>query len=136
MTAIKWMDKRPVIVLTTIHNDDVASVERRCRKAPGGREEVEKPVAIFQYKYMGGVDMADQLLSYYSFAHRTVKWWRRAFFYLIDMAVVNSYVLYTMKNKNRRQRLTHEKFILTLVTDLLVSAGNSASPPTIVNPSS
>ena len=137
MTAIKWMDKRPVIVLTTIHNDDVASVERRCRKAPGGREEVEKPVAIIQYnKYMGGVDMADQLLSYYSFAHRTVKWWRRAFFYLIDMAVVNSYVLYTMKNKNRRQRLTHEKFILTLATDLLVSAGNSASPPTIVNPSS
>ena len=69
MMANKWMDKRPDTVLTTIHNDDVATVER-CRRAPGGREELEKPVAVIDYnKYMAAVDMADQLLSYYGFAH-------------------------------------------------------------------
>ena len=82
MLAIKWMDKRPVTVLTTIHDDSVITVERRSRHAVGGVEEVEKPVAIAQYtKYTGGVDTADQLLSYYGFSHRTVKWWRRAFFF-------------------------------------------------------
>ena len=137
MMAIKWMDKRPVTVVTTIHNDDVSTVERRCRRAPGGREEVEKPVAVIDYnKYMAGFDMADQLLPYYGFAHCTVKWWRRAFFYLLDMAVVNSYVLYTLHNPDCRRRLTHEKFIVTLATDLLMSAGHSTSSPTAPYPSS
>ena len=125
MLAIKWMDKRPVTVLTTIHDDSVITVERRSRHAVGGVEEVEKPVAIAQYtKYMGGVDTADQLLSYYGFSHRTVKWWRRAFFFLLDMAVVNSYVLYTLLNPNKRKRLTHEQFRVQLATDLLSASGN------------
>ena len=90
MLAIKWMDKRLVTVLTTIHDDSVVEVERRSRHAPGGTERIEKPQAVAEYNhYTGGVDTADQLLSYYGFSRRTVKWWRRVFF-LLDMAVVNS----------------------------------------------
>ena len=82
MLAIKWMDKRAVTALTTIHKDTEVTVERRSRHAAGGREMVQKPQAIMEYnKYMGGVDLADQLLSYYGFGHRTVKWWRRAFLF-------------------------------------------------------
>jgi len=124
MIAIKWMDKRMVTVLTTIHSDEVAMVERRSRHATGGREVVEKPLAIVQYnKHMKGVDQADQLLSYYGFGHRTVKWWRRAFFFLLDMAVVNSYVLYTLQNPDKKRRLTHEEYRVQLATDLLSAAG-------------
>ena len=70
-------------------------------------------------KYMGGVDRADQFLSYY--IHRTVKWWRRAFFFLLDMAVVNSYVLYTFNNSNSKARLSHEQFRIQLAKELLTS---------------
>ena len=119
MLLIKWMDKRAVTALTTIHPDREVAVERRSRRAVGGRETVMKPHTIVEYnKYMGGVDVADQLLSYYGFGHRTVKWWRRAFFFLLDMAVVNSYILYTVKNPDKRRRLTHEQFRVTLATDL------------------
>ncbi len=46
-------------------------------------EVVRKPQAVVEYnKYMSGVDRADQLLSYYGFGHRTVRWWRRAFFFV------------------------------------------------------
>ena len=122
MLAIKWMDKRPVIMLTTIHNNDIISTERRSRKAEGGIEKVEKPVAVAEYnKFMGGVDTADQFLSYYGFSHRTVRWWRRAFFFLLDMAVVNSYIIYTQKCTSSR-RFTHEQFIIQLATDLLAAA--------------
>ena len=41
----------------------------------------------------GGVDKADQLLSYYGFSHRPVKWWRHAFF---GNAIVNAYILYRL----------------------------------------
>ena len=88
------MDKRVVTALTTIHSDITIEVERQSRCATGGgQERVQKPQAIVEYnKYMGGVHQADQLMSYYGFGHRTVKWWRRAFLFL-DMAVVNSYIL-------------------------------------------
>ena len=43
----------------------------------------------------------------------------------------------TMQHTNSRQRLTHEKFIVTLATDLLMSAGHStAISPTAVHLSS
>ena len=38
-------------------------------------EEVRKPVVVERYnEFMGGVDTGDQLLSYYGFSHRTLKW--------------------------------------------------------------
>ena len=51
-----------------------------------------------------------------------MKWWRRAFFFLLDMAVVNSYILYTLQNPDKRRRLSHEQFRVTLATDLLHAA--------------
>ena len=62
-------------------------------------------------------------MSYYEFGHRTVKWWRRAFFFLFDMAVVNSCILYTLQNPDKKRRLTHEQFRIKLATDLLYTAG-------------
>lgn len=44
---------------------------------------------VDQYNcYMVGVDKSNQLLSY--FCHCTVKWWKKGFFHLLDMAVVNA----------------------------------------------
>lgn len=125
MLAIKWSDKREVTVLTTIHQAGSVSVGRRNRHAPGGRETVQKPAAIVEYnQYMGGVDRADQLLSYYGFAHRTRKWWRRVFFFLLDTAVVNSYILYTEDHPDKKKRMTHEQFRIELANNLLSSAGD------------
>lgn len=85
-----------------------------------------KPEAIVEYnKYMGGVDRGDQLLTYYGYPHRTAKWWRRAFFYLFDAAIVNSYIMYCQRHEGRR--LTHEQFRVELAKDLL-RAANSQIP--------
>lgn len=121
MSVVQWHDKRIVSLLSTIHGDNTVSVERRSRQAEGGREVVEKPEAITEYnKYMGGVDRGDQLLSYYGFPHRTVKWWRRAFFFLIDAAIVNSYTMYCQQTQGRR--LSHESFRIELAKDMLKAA--------------
>ena len=89
--ALKWMDKRPVTMLTTVHDDSVVTKQRRTRAVPGGVEETRKPVVIERYnEFMGGVDLADQLLLYYGFSHRTLKWWWRAFFHLLEVAIVNA----------------------------------------------
>ena len=74
-------------MLTTVHDDSVVTKQRRTRAVSGGVEEVRKPLVIERYnQFMIGVDVGDQLLSYYGFSHRTLKWWRRAFFHLIEVA--------------------------------------------------
>ena len=120
MMALKWMDKRPVTMLSTIHDESMTTKIRRSRRAEGGQEEIRKPVVVEQYNcFMGGVDRSDQLLSYYGFGHKTVKWWRRAAFHLLDMAVVNSYVMYTLSQQSQK-KLTHEQFRIELAKELLL----------------
>ena len=47
----------------------------------------------------GGVDLMDQQLSYYSLTrHRSLKWWKKIFWHLIDMAVVNSWIIFRTNN--------------------------------------
>lgn len=122
--AIKWMDKRPVRILTSIHDTSMVPKRRRSRLAPGGTEEVMKPKAVEEYnQHMGGVDKSDQLLSYYGFSHRTVKWWRRAFFHLLDLSVVNAYILYRQSQPGKPQ-LTHERFRVELAKEMLFKAGS------------
>lgn len=120
--ALQWKDKRVVTMLSMMHDASMVQKQRRSRHAPGGIENVMKPTMIEEYnKHMGGVVKSDQLLSYYGFSHRTVKWWRRVFFHLLDMSVVNAYVLYRKTTNNKR--ITHENFHIKLASELLVKAG-------------
>jgi hypothetical protein len=49
---------------------------------PGGRKEKQKPVCIQNYNdHMAGVDKGDQMMSYYAFEHKTMKWWEKLFFH-------------------------------------------------------
>jgi len=133
--ALKWMDKRAVKVLTTIHGTSMVPKRRRSRLAIGGIEEVMKPTAIEQYnQHMGGVDKSDQLLSYYGFSHRTVKWWRRAFFHLLDLSVVNAFILYRQTHTSKPS-LTHEQFRVELVKELLLMAGSDLLHESALHPS-
>ena len=40
---------------------------------------------------MLGVDKLDQFATYYSFLHKSVKWWRKIFFWIVEVAVINVY---------------------------------------------
>ena len=57
--------------------------------------------AVADYnKNMGGVDKADMLRTLYAVNRKSVKWWHRIFWGLLDIAFVNSYMVYqSMKRK-------------------------------------
>ena len=117
LLALQWQDKRKVTMISTIHYDSMVSKRRRTRLAEGEIEEIMKPEVIYEYNtYMGGVDKSDQLLSYYPFTHRTLKWWKRAFFHLLELAMVNAYIMYTLSIQ-RGKRLNHQQFRQELVTN-------------------
>ena len=69
-----------------------------------------KPVVIDDYnQHMLGVDKLDQFASYYSFLHKSVKWWRKIFIWMLEVAVINSYIIYKKLATSRGQRpMTHK----------------------------
>ena len=69
--CLKWMDKRVVTMLSTFHTDEMMVKRRRTRRSDTGIEEIAKPVMIEEYnKYMGGVDLSDQMVQSYGYSHR------------------------------------------------------------------
>ena len=120
--GLKWKDKRVVSMLSTIHDDTMISKERRNRQASGGVETIQKPLIIEEYnQYMGGVDKSDQLVVYYGFRRSSKKWWKRAFFHLMELTMVNAYILYCY-NTPKKERITHLKFRLDVAKALLEAA--------------
>ena len=55
--------------------------------------------------------------SYYSFLHKSVKWWRKVFFWLLEVAVINGYIIY--KHHTHRQALTHLEFRRSVLHSLV-----------------
>lgn len=54
--ALKWRDKRDVLMLGTYHRSEMMKT-RRSHSAVGGVEEVENPQVVEDYNLnMGGVD--------------------------------------------------------------------------------
>ena len=122
MLALCWQDKRQVVALSTYHD---ATVETYQRKSKGGQViDVVKPTLIIDYnKQMGGVDRADQLCTSYNFARKSVKWWRKLFFWLLETAIVNSYILFN-KQRSRGEQLTHLKYRRQLIMQLVGDVRN------------
>ena len=75
--------------------------------------------------HMNGVDIADQYAVYYSFVRKTVKWWRKVAFWLLETAMVNSYVLY---KESTRTPMSHVAFRRSVI-EALASAHISTAPP-------
>jgi hypothetical protein len=41
-------------------------------------------------KNMGGVDLNDQICQYYDIICKSVKWWKKKIFHLLNMVIVNA----------------------------------------------
>ncbi|KAK2578804.1 hypothetical protein KPH14_012833 [Odynerus spinipes] len=69
------------------------------------RDPIWKPKCVVEYnKGMIGVDRQDQMLACFPVMRKCMKGYRKIFFYLFDMALFNSYILYNKINIGKRQR--------------------------------
>ncbi|XP_022248803.1 piggyBac transposable element-derived protein 4-like isoform X1 [Limulus polyphemus] len=113
LTAVKWTDRQDIYALSTLHSATMTTVTKRGRDT-----EVTKPQLIVDYnKFMGVVDLNDQHASYYSCGRKTIKWYKKLFFRLLDLTIVNAYVLY--KKQNNQPALSQKTFRKDLVTALV-----------------
>ena len=83
--------------------------------------EVIKPLMVQSYNMnMGGVDRFDQRLSYYSLSRKSKKWWKKVFFRLSEMALINSMILFHIKYPDlKKKKSSHHKFREMLIHKLV-----------------
>ena len=97
LLCLAWKEKKKakknVTMLTTIHE----AVMVETGKTDFFGNKVEKPEAVYYYcGRMGGVDLSDQLLNYYSFLRKSIKWSRKLLIHQLNLLILNAYIL----NKN------------------------------------
>lgn len=106
----KWKDKRDVLTISTAHHPSLIETKNRF-----GETKI-KPSDVVDYnKNMSGVDRLDQMTSYYSSPRKTIRWYKKVLFHLIDMAVWNSYFLYRRHHPKVTFLQFRESLIFTLI---------------------
>ncbi|XP_067929447.1 piggyBac transposable element-derived protein 4-like [Watersipora subatra] len=93
---VNLMTKKYISVISTMHkNLDVVDTGKVNYKG----DKVCKPAAVLDYnRYMGGVDKSDQNLHYYNAARKTMKWYKKLFFHLLDICVYNAAIVYRIRS--------------------------------------
>ena len=97
---LSWRDKRTVTLLSTYYNNS-RRVHRRNRKGTND-EVISKPEIVEKYtEHMGGVDKHDHLVSSYRFLQKSLKWWKKLFFFLLEFSVINSFILFNLFRREK-----------------------------------
>lgn len=107
----KWKDKRDVMMLSTKHGMDTVDVTDK-----RGRNKTKPSVIIDYNSSKQGIDLSDQMASYFSPLRRTIRWYHKVVFeILLNTAVVNAYLLFKTKTGKEIQiGEFRERLILSL----------------------
>jgi len=121
LTAILWRDKRDVCMLTNIHS---APAEGNfCNE---GRKAIKPQIVMDYNHHMVYVDKGDRMANSYSISRHTFKWTKKLFFHLLDLAILNSYILHSSCGG---KKMSYRDFRYTLVRNMLAHAGPERSVP-------
>jgi len=143
---VKWFDNKPINMASSVHAKIPEDICRRWSKKEKKYVEVKRPSIVRAYNAkMGGVDLCDRMISFYRMKARTKKWTVRTILHFVDLALVNSWLLYKedkMKQKTPAKdilqflafRIEVAQFYLAVVDDEIFddsSAGDSddGQPP-------
>lgn len=122
LLVVKYHDKRDVLMATTIHRAEYDILDKQRQDGT----PILKPTCITEYvKKMGGVDVSDQIVQYYTVIRKTVKWWRKLFFHLYNLAVANAYILH---NKYAEKKYSQHDFRVEVARALIEQAPNAPKP--------
>ena len=102
--ACKWMDNWSVLLLSSALEgmNDTLSVQKR-EKGSKSKALVPCPKVVKLYNSrMGGVDLINQRTASFRVDPKSyVRFYIRIFFNLMDIAYVNSYLIYNIKHPNK-----------------------------------
>ena len=113
-----WIDNKPVAFLSAISDPKSTSTVKRMAK-DGSRLQVPCPKSVKLYNtFMGGVDLFDSRQKTYSCSRKAKNWWLRLFYFLLDMATMNAYIIH---KECTTIKLPQKEFIMAVAERLISS---------------
>ena len=96
--ALKWKDRRDVQMLTTFHENKMIIISKIDRIT---KENKQKPLCVLAYnENMGAIDRADMMISSVDCTRKTIKWYKKLFFHILDICMLNAHALWKTQNPN------------------------------------
>ena len=92
-----WRDNKCVIVLSNSYPGHAEGTVRQKSTDRSGRfsmADVPLPSAIKFYKFMGVVDLSDQLIGYHCILCQTKKYWKTLFYHQLEISITNAFILH------------------------------------------
>ncbi|KAJ8964757.1 hypothetical protein NQ314_004648 [Rhamnusium bicolor] len=111
----------------TLYKFDTVPSHKIELQAPGSKnkkmEDILKPPAVMAYnKAKKGVDVSDQMSSYYTCLRKSIKWYKKLFFeVLLGTCVVNSWVIYNNFGDDNRAKADMLQIREKIIAGLLKS---------------
>ena len=117
LLVLIWKDKKDVKMLSTMHSSEMKETGKQDRSG----NKISKPVCVIDYNHgMGGVDRSDQLAATCRSTRKSIKWYKKLFFYLLDMCITNAFVVY--KELHAGTNLQCSDFKLQLVKGMMTQS--------------
>lgn len=124
LLGVKWQDTKEVLAISNCHKANLSTTKRKLKD--GTKKTVDCPEVMVDYnRFMGGVDLTDQMVTMYELDRRSSKWWRKVFYRLFMTAIYNSYVIH-----RELRHLDNFPFLdfLVEVAEGLIALGRSKVP--------
>ena len=130
--AVKWMDSRSVVLLSTFASAEPLSECKRYDKKRKCTIKVPCPSIVQEYKKnMGGVDLMDALVALYRIHALSKKFYREIFYHFLDVTVVNCWLLYRRDCQSlevpRKNVMMLQEFKLEIAECLLMEGKKPSS---------
>jgi hypothetical protein len=113
LNTVKWYDNKPVQLLSTFVGAHSTSAVQRWDRTRKEKIDVEcTSIVLYYNKCIGGVDLMDSLIALYGMKIRSKKWYLRIVFHLLDLTVVNAWLLYRRDCTGRGMNKTDQLSLL------------------------
>ncbi|XP_055910468.1 piggyBac transposable element-derived protein 3-like [Eupeodes corollae] len=101
LSLVSWYDNKVVNMLSAYVGSEPKTTKRRYFRREKQFKYVTSPQAVDVYnQHMGGVDLLDSMLGYYRIHLRSRQWYKRIFFHMVDMSLVNACLLWRRIKEN------------------------------------
>ncbi|KAF9422075.1 hypothetical protein HW555_002096, partial [Spodoptera exigua] len=135
-----------MMIASFVASEPVEKIRRYCKDAKC-KIDVQCPQIVRQYnKHMGGVDLADMLISLYKTPFKSRRWYLAIFSQMLDICVNNAWLLYRRKHSSNAKGKIPLKAFRYEIYETLLKANRCAkrsktetakvSKPHVARPSS